>query len=206
MGKVGILDYGGGNFRSVKNAFDYLKVDSLSITSAKDLDEVSHVIVPGVGAFSSVMTKLVHLPLFEELIEHVTVRGKFFLGICVGMQVLASVGLEFGEHDGLGWIPGSVKKIESRGENLQLPHIGWNDVQLHSPSNLYLDIEDDSTFYFVHSYHFNPEESKHVSGTVQYGETVVASVEKDNIYGVQFHPEKSQLNGLKLLENFSRMA
>ena len=157
------------------------------------------------GAFKAVLDRLDKLGFVEALKEEVLHSGKFFLGICVGMQILATIGTEFEETAGLNFIPGKVVEIDVKKFNLPVPHIGWNEVIIHLNSPLFKDIENEALFYFVHSYHFLPKSREHLIGTCQYGSKLTASVGKGNIFGVQFHPEKSQLNGLQLLKNFANL-
>jgi imidazole glycerol-phosphate synthase subunit HisH len=202
MTKIGLIDYGSGNYKSVHNALEYLNVDFIRINHPNKMNEVSHLILPGVGAFGAAMNQLRKLGFIDTLQEEVVHSGKYFLGICVGMQVLATIGTEFEETIGLKFIPGEVVHINVKEFDLPVPHIGWNEVTLERNSPLFKDIEEESIFYFVHSFHFIPESPEHLVSSCQYGQPITASIEKDNIFGVQFHPEKSQLNGLQLLTNF----
>jgi glutamine amidotransferase len=164
----------------------------------------THLVLPGVGAFGAAMRKI-HERLPCDILEQQVVNtGKPFLGICVGMQVLATRGLEFGEHKGLGWISGTVRKIEASG--LPLPHIGWNDLICQRSSKLTADLEDGTDFYFVHSYIFDPADHSGVLATSSHGEEFCAAIQSENIFGVQFHPEKSQRAGRKLIENFLKIS
>lgn len=202
--RVCILDYGSGNIKSVLNIFCSITSNVKVSNAERDILDATHLVLPGVGAFASSMQKI-HEKLPVALIENVVLKqGKFFLGICVGMQVLANRGHEFGEHDGLGWIDGYVQKISS-GKH-PLPHIGWNQIACRKASSLLkgLDVVD-PCFYFVHSYAFYPACSEHVIATTVYGEEFCSIIQKDNIFGVQFHPEKSQQVGVGLLRNFLSM-
>ena len=198
--KVCILDYGFGNVRSVSNLIAHLGIDGVVSNQPGDITQATHLILPGVGAFGAAMEKIRdRLPL--ELLEQEVVTGsKPFLGICVGMQVLADVGHEFGKHAGLGWIPGEVRKLDSRGE--VLPHIGWNDIILQNPCPLLEGLGEVLDFYFVHSYAFTPQSEDCVMATTEYGIKFPAMIQRDNLYGVQFHPEKSQKAGQRLVMNF----
>ena len=189
MSKVGLINYGSGNYMSVHNALDYLNIDFVEIKKPSELKDVSHIILPGVGAFKAALEQLNRLGFTEVLDREVLQSGKFFLGICVGMQILATVGTEFGKSSALDFIPGKVDKIDTDGLNLPVPHIGWNEVTIHHHSPLFKDIEDESSFYFLHSYHFLPESNEYLISSCQYGTALTASVEKGNIFGVQFHPE-----------------
>jgi len=198
--KVCILDYGSGNVRSVFNLIAHLGVDGVVSNQPDDVTQATHLILPGVGAFGAAMKKIRdRLPL--ELLEQEVVTGsKPFLGICVGMQVLADVGHEFGKHAGLGWIPGEVRELDSRGE--VLPHIGWNDIIPQAPCPLTEGLGEVRDFYFVHSYVFAPQSGDCVKANVEYGTKFPAMIQRDNLYGVQFHPEKSQKAGQRLIMNF----
>ena len=197
-----ILDYGNGNLQSVFNAFRALDCDVRISDNPCDMKVASHVVLPGVGAFEQCSVALRQDRMLEHLEQEVLEKGKPFLGICVGLQVLASFGLEFGRHKGLGWIPGTTARIDTNDSQLRLPHIGWNDVRVHKPTPLFKGIDSGTAFYFVHSYHLIPDDEASISATCDYGTSVTASVQKENLFGVQFHPEKSQSAGIKLLENF----
>lgn len=206
MEKIGIINYGAGNYKSVYNALEYLNVNFVGICKPSELKGVTHIILPGVGAFKAVFDQLEKLGFIEALKNEVLYLRKFFLGICVGMQILATIGTEFEDSIGLNYIPGKVVAIGAGKFNLPVPHIGWNEVTIHRHSLLFNDIENDASFYFVHGFHFVPESSEHLISTCLYGSRLTASVEKENIFGVQFHPEKSQLNGLQLLKNFASLS
>lgn len=198
--RVCILDYGSGNVRSVFNMVKTL-VDDVSVSNDPlTIREATHILLPGVGAFAAAMEKIrrsIDLPALQtEVLE----KHKPFLGICVGLQVLASTGYEFGEHPGLGWVPGVVAKLEPGG--LPLPHIGWNNITARRPSPLLARFDAQPDFYFVHSYAFRPVDESHCVATTQYGTEFVSAVSVGNIHGVQFHPEKSQKAGIQLIRNF----
>lgn len=202
--KIVIVDYDGGNVESVANALSLVKGDYEVLISNKisDLKSANHLILPGVGAFGDCMNGLKENEGFlSELRSQVLKEKKPFLGICVGMQVLANIGNENGEHPGLGFINGRVEKIS--GINLKIPHMGWNDIAIkpnkHSVLN---DIKTGEHFYFANSFHFICRNENNVLAQVEYGSKLTAIVAKDNIFGVQFHPEKSGEAGLKLLANF----
>ena len=218
--KIVIIDYGSGNLHSAKKAFvkalenEQLEGDIIVSNNPEDLASASHIVLPGVGAFGDCVDGLKALDgMIAELEKQVLENKKPFLGICVGMQMLAKVGLEGSDenkgHEGLGWLEGKVIKIDEGGtgelENLRIPHMGWNEVSFNrKDSNLAKDLEQDPHFYFVHSYYFKTDE-KNIAATVNYGNNLTAIVEQDNIYGVQFHPEKSQKNGLNLIGNFLKI-
>lgn len=198
-----ILDYGSGNVRSVYNLVSQLTQNVVISNDEKDIKRASHIILPGVGAFSASMEKIhARIPL-QVLEKEVFVKKKPFLGICVGMQVLADYGYEFGKCKGLGWVSGIVKKIET--EELPLPHVGWNEIHITKQNELTKRFTGKPDFYFVHSYIFHPNNSNEIVATTTYGETFCSILGKENIFGVQFHPEKSQTAGKILLENFLKL-
>lgn len=198
--KVCILDYGSGNIRSVYNVISYLGHDVVVSNQQDEIAKSTHVILPGVGAFGSSMDRIKRKIPLDVLEDQIIKYQKPFLGICIGMQVLADVGLEFGEHHGLGWIPGIVQKLNSEG--LPLPHIGWNDIRIKNASNLLNGLAVAQDFYFVNSYAFVPDDEKNAIAETEYGRWFTSIVQKGNIFGVQFHPEKSQKAGQLLLKNF----
>jgi len=199
---VGVIDYGAGNIFSVGNALRGLGCNIVIATEPEMLKGVDKVILPGVGSFPDGMSKLVTLGFSSYLREYVN-SGSPLLGICLGMQLLLSKGSEGRETEGLGLITGSVEKLVST-KNCRVPHIGWNDIygdELKS-MELFGNIEIGSSFYFVHSYHVVPSDNLKVVYTNYCDQSVVASYQKENVYGAQFHPEKSQKVGVKLLKNF----
>ena len=202
--KTIIIDYGAGNIESVINALSLVKGNSEILVTNKpaDLKSANHLILPGVGAFGDCMNGLKAIEgLLPELRKQVLTEKKPFLGICVGMQVLASNGFEDGEHQGLGFINGKVEKIS--GANLKIPHMGWNDIVSKPNKHAVLkDVKDGEHFYFANSYHFICANENNVLAQVEYGSKLTAIIAKENIFGVQFHPEKSGEAGLKLLRNF----
>lgn len=202
MKKIVIIDYGVGNVFSVYNAIKYLGYSNVKITyDEKDIFSSDALILPGVGAFDEAMKNITERKLDKILHENVLINKKPILGVCVGMQILSEGSDENGWHKGLGWIPGKVKKLELT-QNLAVPHVGWNNLVITNKSNLYLNQSNSNPhFYFDHSYYFETED-KYVSSYCDYGIKICASVQNDNIYGVQFHPEKSQNNGLKLFRSF----
>ncbi len=203
MGEVvALVDYGAGNLHSVHNA---LKAAGAKVTVTADANTVraaDRIVLPGVGSFKSCATGLRALPgMVDALAERVHVGGAPFLGICVGMQLLADRGLEFGTHKGLGWISGEVRLIAPTDRAIKVPHMGWNDVALLPHARGHHVLEDGEA-YFLHSYHFAAENPSDIAAMTDHGEGLVAAVAKDNVLGVQFHPEKSQKFGLALLERF----
>jgi glutamine amidotransferase len=200
--RVCILDYGSGNVRSVANLLAFLKVEHAVSNDPADIAAATHLILPGVGAFGAAMQSIrekIPLPALELAVHG---ERKPFLGICVGMQVLAETGEEFGSHRGLGWIGGRVRKF--RAGDLPVPHIGWNEVRRSHAESL-LGEHDKIDFYFVHSYLFEPAQSDDVQATTVYGETFPSIIRRGNVLGVQFHPEKSQKAGMLLLTNFLQL-
>lgn len=201
---IAVIDYNMGNLQSVLNAFRLLGENVIATRKQEDLQSSSAIVLPGVGAFGDGMQNLEKLGLIPALQEEVLNKKKPFLGICLGMQLLATTGTEYGNHRGLGWVRGTTDIIRPSDDSYKVPHMGWNEIHIKDHEGLFKDIEQDSVYYFVHSYSLRPASSERgfVTSTCQHGEEIVASVEKDNIFGVQFHPEKSQGAGLKLLENF----
>lgn len=204
--KICILDYGSGNVGSVYNILlTIVQSDDKVLVSnkPKDMRSSTHIILPGVGAFGASMEKIKRKIDLEILEREILKTKKPFLGICVGMQILADVGHEFGEHRGLGWIEGEVRKLEA--DDLPLPHIGWNNIEVVNNSSLLEGLNKNQDFYFVHSYIFKEKNRENVVAKTEYGEKFNSVIAKDNIFGVQFHPEKSQRAGKLLLNNFFRL-
>ena len=208
---VAIVDYGSGNLRSAAKSFERASAEAglgLSITVTAEPDVVagaSHVVLPGVGAFADCKRGLESLPgMTEALGEAVIGKGRPFLGICVGMQLMASCGLEGGRHQGLDWIPGEVVPLSPSDETLKVPHMGWNDLDFVAPHPFFEGLETGAHAYFVHSYGFACADAAHGLASVDYGGKVTAVVGRDNLLGTQFHPEKSQATGLALITNFLR--
>lgn len=196
---VAVIDFGVSNLKSVVNALEFLGADVCITKKADELEKAERIILPGVGTFSQGMKSLKKLKLVKPLEREVIKKKKPFLGICLGMQLLADWGSEGGKSEGLGWIGGAVKKFKI--DNLKVPHIGWDDLEIKK-NCLFQGIEKDKNFYFVHSYYFDIEEKDVVSATCNYGKIFPAALRKENIFATQFHPEKSQQNGLKVLENY----
>lgn len=198
MIKVVIIDYNMGNVASVEKAIKKIGAEVLISRNKEQINKATHLILPGVGAFGDGMKNLQKLGLTEILNRKVLKDKVPFLGICLGMQLLAKTGYEFGINKGLGWLDGEVVKLETN--NLRLPHIGWNQIKPIKKNSLFKDTPDNN-YYFVHSYHLKCP-SILVSSYCNYGQRFVSSIQKENIFGTQFHPEKSQTTGLKLIENF----
>jgi len=199
MVKVCILDYGSGNVNSVRNLVSYLGYDVIISNQKSNLASASHIILPGVGSFGSAMEKIKSKIPLTDLEFEIFNNKKPFLGICVGMQVLVKIGNEHGIYDGLGWLPGKVEKLNVCNE--PLPHIGWNDVIIKQRSKLFDDFGEINDFYFVHTYAVTTDDD-YVLTETNYEANFCSSIQKENIFGVQFHPEKSQKAGQKLINNF----
>jgi glutamine amidotransferase len=202
MSNVVIINYGVGNITSVMNALRRLNVSVTVSDTPSDIHEATHLIFPGVGSFQEGMHGIRERGLIPVLQEAVIDRRKPILGICLGMQLFASVGQEYGSCDGLGFLPGVVRMIDTSQSQQRLPHIGWNDVQIRGGHAMTEGFSTTPVFYFVHSYQFIPEDQSIIAGTCQYGEAVTALIQKDNICGAQFHPEKSNEDGLQIFRNF----
>jgi glutamine amidotransferase len=198
--RVCILDYGSGNVGSVHNIISFMKYDVTVSNRAEDITGSTHVVLPGVGAFGAAMEKIRAAIPVDVLFDEVVRKKKPFLGICVGMQVLAEKGYEHGEFEGLGWIKGSVKRLEAK--DVPLPHVGWNDLDIKAGCPLFKNFGAIRDFYFVHSFALETAEPSDIASETDYGGRFCSSVQKENIFGVQFHPEKSQKAGQLLLKNF----
>lgn len=193
-----IIDYKVGNLHNLKNALDYQQLPVEIVEEPDAVRQADRILFPGVGAFGPAMQHLRESGLLEVMEEKVR-SGTPLLGICVGAQLLLEVGQEDGPHAGLGWIGGQVRRFE---HHLKIPQIGWNEVQIERADPLFRDIRNRSHFYFVHSYHLEPTEPEVVLGSTEYGYPFASVVRRENLWGVQFHPEKSQHAGLQLLQNF----
>lgn len=200
MREVTIIDYGMGNLLSVVNAVEAAGGSPVLTREPGELHRAERIILPGVGAFGDGVKNLREQGWIEHMSEEILVKGKPFLGVCLGMQLLASHGNEHGLHDGLDWIPGQCRRFELSG--LRVPHVGWNRVRFRNGAKLFAGLDDVADFYFVHSYVFHPEDSGLVSGECDYGGDFCAALERGNIHAVQFHPEKSHRAGLAVLKNF----
>jgi glutamine amidotransferase len=201
---IAVVDYGAGNVRSVVNAFEAIGQSPVLTNDPEILGKSSGIVLPGVGAFGDCMKILRRLNLVEPLTDLVLRQKKPYLGICLGMQFLAEESSEQGHHKGLGWIRGRVELLTSNDKRFRIPHMGWNDIHINKRFPFFEGLGDSPVFYFVHSYHLvvNEEDVDIVAATCWHGATVTAAVQKDNIFGTQFHPEKSQESGLKVLKNF----
>ncbi len=205
--RVVIIDYGSGNLRSVAKAFEYVAdaQDAIIVTpDPAELAKATHIVLPGVGAYADCMRGLRAITgMIEAMQERCVVRDTPFLGICVGMQMLLERGFEHGEHAGLGWIKGEVVPLAPADASLKIPHMGWNELRVKAPAHKLLEgIENRAHAYFVHSYHARCAHVKDVLAVSEYGGEIAAVIGRGNIMGTQFHPEKSQSAGLKLLQNF----
>ncbi|RYZ23478.1 MAG: imidazole glycerol phosphate synthase subunit HisH [Chitinophagaceae bacterium] len=204
--RIVLIDYGVGNTRSVVNAITQLDYRVSISDKAEDIKSADALVLPGVGAFDTVMSNLRSRGLQEVLNEEVLVNQKPILGICAGMQMLATSSEENGHHEGLDWIKGRVVKLDLPAQ-YSVPHVGWNNISVMKKDILFSRLENNSHFYFDHSYHFVPDNPAHIAATCDYGVNVTAAVQDRHIFGVQFHPEKSQVNGLKLFRSiFSGLA
>jgi len=203
---VTIVDYQSGNISSVINSFTEVAKGKVNLEVTADLTKIissDKIVLPGQGSFKSCVDSLKSITgLVETLNEFAITNKKPLLGICVGLQMFADVGFEEMETKGLGWISGKVSKIDNQNGKFKLPHIGWNEIEIVKQSKIFKDIANKSHMYFVHSYEFIPEDKSVISATTDYSSKIVCSVERDNLFGTQFHPEKSDKIGLKIIENF----
>jgi len=203
---VTIVDYQSGNISSVINSFTEVAKGKVNLEVTADLTKIKSsdkIVLPGQGSFKSCVDSLNSITgLVETLNEFAITNKKPLLGICVGLQMFADVGFEEMETKGLGWISGKVSKIDNQNGKFKLPHIGWNEIEIVKQSKIFKDIANKSHMYFVHSYEFIPEDKSVISATTDYSSKIVCSVERDNLFGTQFHPEKSDKIGLKIIENF----
>ena len=204
---ITIVDYKSGNISSVINSFNEVAKDKVKIEVTSDINKIKSsdkVVLPGQGSFKSCVDGLNNISgLIDALNEFAINNKKPLLGICVGLQMFADIGYEEIETKGLGWISGRVSKIDNQNGKFKLPHIGWNEINITiKDSKIYNGIENKSHMYFVHSYEFVPKDKNVISATTDYSSNIVCSVEKENIFGTQFHPEKSDKSGLKIIDNF----
>ncbi len=201
---IAIVDYGSGNIAAIANIYKQLKIPHAVTADARELAAAERYILPGVGAFDATMRHLAACGIVEVLQEQVVGRGKRLMGVCVGMQILAGSSDE-GELPGLGWIPGHVKKIarDRASPPLRLPHMGWNSINLRGDSPIFGGVDSARGFYFLHNYYFHAADEADVIATASYGADIPCSVNRANIYGMQFHPEKSHANGTAIFRNFA---
>ena len=206
---VTIVDYNSGNISSVINSFKEIAKNKVIIKVTSDLNKIKSsdkIVLPGQGSFKSCVDALNNiLGLVDTLNNFAIIKKKPILGICVGLQMFADIGYEEIKTEGLGWISGKVSKIDNQNGKYKLPHIGWNQVNIVKDSKIFKDIENNSHMYFVHSYEFIPQDKNVISATTNYSSKIVCSVEQENIFGTQFHPEKSDKIGLKIIDNFIKL-
>ena len=196
---IAIIDYGVGNLRSVQKAFEFLGYSAIVTNKQDEVIEASHVVLPGVGAFGNAMESLKRTDMIDTIFK-VIKQGKPFLGICLGMQLLFDRSFEGGIHTGLQLIPGEIKKIPEK-PGLKIPHMGWNKLT-YSQNPLFEGLGNEPYVYFVHSYYLKTQNTQYVIGTVNYGNEIPVAVNRNNIFGLQFHPEKSGNIGLQIIKNF----
>ena len=203
---VTIVDYQSGNISSVINSFKQVAKNKINLEVTSDLNKIKlsdKLILPGQGSFKSCVDSLNSINgLVDALKEFAITNKKPLLGICVGLQMFADVGYEEAETKGLGWISGKVSKIDNQNGKFKLPHIGWNEIEIQKESKIFKDIKNKSHMYFVHSYEFIPEDKSVISATTDYSSKIVCSIERENLFGTQFHPEKSHKTGLNMIKNF----
>jgi imidazole glycerol-phosphate synthase subunit HisH len=206
---VTIVDYNSGNISSVINSFKEVAKGKVNIEITSDLDKIKSsdkVVLPGQGSFKSCVDALNKIKGLTDTLNEFTINNKKpLLGICVGLQMFADIGYEETETKGLGWISGKVSKIDNQNGKYKLPHIGWNQINIVKESMIFKNIENNSHMYFVHSYELIPEDRSVISATTDYSSNIVCSIEKENIFGTQFHPEKSDKTGLKIIDNFMNL-
>jgi glutamine amidotransferase len=208
--KIIVIDYGSGNLKSAAKAFQRAADEAgyeAEVTVSADaasLSGATHIVLPGQGAFADCMKGLKAVPGMVVALEECVMKRKVpFFGICVGMQLLAERGLEHGTHEGLGWIKGEIVRLEPSDKSLKIPHMGWNELQVKAPSHPFMSgVKNGDHVYFVHSYHMRVDEPDTLIATADYGGPVTAALAKGNLWGTQFHPEKSQETGLRLIRNF----
>ena len=203
---ITIVDYGMGNLHSVLKAFEHLGVKAQISCEVRSLERADKVVLPGVGAFADAMAALRQMQLVEPLLRAIN-KGKPFLGICLGMQLLFDVSYEDGQHPGLAVISGEVRRFDFSDhpdkQQLKIPHMGWNGLDRRKEGPLFKGVENGSYVYFVHSYYVAPKDKSVTATTTDYGISFTSSIRRDNVYAVQFHPEKSQRVGLQMLKNFA---
>ncbi len=203
---VTIVDYNSGNISSVINSFKEVVQNKVNIEVTSDINKIKlsdKIVLPGQGSFKNCVDALNNINGWGESLNEFAINNKKpLLGICVGLQMFADIGYEETETKGLGWISGKVSKIDNQNGKYKLPHIGWNQINIVKESKIFKNIENNSHMYFVHSYEFIPNDKEVISATTDYSTKIVCSVEKENLFGTQFHPEKSDKAGLKIIENF----
>ena len=200
---IGIINYGLGNVQSFVNSYRMLGISSISLSDKKDLKRVDRLILPGVGSFDNAIERLNNSGLRDDIEDLIFDKQVPILGVCIGLQIMAKTSSE-GSSKGLGWIDGDVEIINQY-KNLILPHMGWNEIKVADRNSKLLSNLHSKRFYFLHSYHFIPHQEENKIASVNYGSEISAAISKRNIYGCQFHPEKSHSAGLKVLENFANL-
>jgi glutamine amidotransferase len=203
---VTIVDYQSGNISSVINSFKQVAKDKVKLEVTSDLNKIKSsdkLILPGQGSFKTCIDSLNNITGLVEALEDFAIKNKKpLLGICVGLQMFSDVGYEETETKGLGWVSGKVTKIDNQNGRFKLPHIGWNEIKIVKESKIFKNVKNNAHMYFVHSYEFIPKDKSVISAITDYSSQIVCAVEKDNLFGTQFHPEKSDIVGLKIIENF----
>ena len=203
---VTIVDYQSGNISSVINSFTEVAKGKVNLKVTSDIKKIKSsdkIVLPGQGSFKSCVDSLNSISgLVDTLKDFAITNKKPLLGICVGLQMFADVGYEEAETKGLGWISGKVSKIDNQNGKFKLPHIGWNEIEIKKESKIFKDVKNKSHMYFVHSYELVPEDKSVISATTDYSSKIVCAIEKNNLFGTQFHPEKSDRMGLKIIDNF----
>ena len=206
---VTIVDYQSGNISSVINSFTEVAKGTVNLEVTSDINKIKSsdkIVLPGQGSFKSCVDSLNSINgLVDTLKDFAIINKKPLLGICVGLQMFADIGFEDAETKGLGWISGKVSKIDNQKGKFKLPHMGWNEIDIQKGDKIFKDIENKSHMYFVHSYEFIPQDKSVISATTDYSYKIVCAIEKDNLFGTQFHPEKSDKTGLKIIDNFLKL-
>ncbi|PKQ28259.1 MAG: imidazole glycerol phosphate synthase subunit HisH [Candidatus Anoxymicrobium japonicum] len=202
MALIGVIDYGVGNLHSVQKGLEKVGVDAVICSHARELDGFDGLVLPGVGAFGDAMKSLMRLNMDTAILNYIE-TGRHVLGICLGMQLLFEYSEEHGRNEGLGVVPGGVVRLP---DSVKVPHMGWNVLGVKRPNPLFEGIGKDARFYFVHSFYCAPADDSWTIGTTEYGLEFACAMGKDNVWGAQFHPEKSSLLGLEMLKNFGRLA
>ena len=201
--KIAIVDYGMGNLRSVQKAFAEVGFEAQITAQPAEIERAEKVVLPGVGAFKDAVATMRSKRMVEPIMRHID-KGKPFLGICLGLQMLFDVGYEDGVHEGLGIVPGKCVRFEvDKTQGLKVPHMGWNQLRFKKSSPLFRDLAPESNVYFVHSYHVVPRDAEVIASTTDYGGEFTSTIWRDNVMATQFHPEKSQRVGLQILRNFA---
>ncbi len=201
---IGIIDYGLGNIKAISNIYDKLKIKNMLVKSEFDFEKAEKLILPGVGSFDSAMSLLKKKNFINKIISMVLEKEKKILGICVGMQTFAKKSDE-GSMEGFNWIDGEVIKFENNNNNIRLPHMGWNSIKKNKENPLFKNIENNEYFYFCHSYYFKCTRNENIITQTSFESNFASSINNKNIYGIQFHPEKSHDNGATILKNFSEL-